>query len=94
MSAQKKIPEPVLKPKPAETKTTEFAFGKQNYRLLIIGLIFIFLGFLLMIGGGSDDPNVFNYKIFSFRRITLAPILILIGFIIEIFAIMRKTKEE
>lgn len=94
MSTKKKIPEPAQKLKPAETKTTEFAFGKQNYRLLIIGLIFIFIGFLLMIGGGSDDPNVFNYKIFSFRRITLAPILILIGFIIEIFAIMRKTKEE
>ena len=94
MSTKKKIPEPVQKQKPAETKTTEFAFGKQNYRLLIIGLIFIFIGFLLMIGGGSDDPNVFNYKIFSFRRITLAPILILIGFIIEIFAIMRKTEEE
>ncbi|HOW24158.1 MAG TPA: DUF3098 domain-containing protein [Bacteroidales bacterium] len=93
MSTKKKIPEPVQKSRPAETKTTEFAFGTQNYRLLIIGLAFIFLGFLLMIGGGSDDPNVFNEKIFSFRRITLAPILILAGFIIEIFAIMRKTKE-
>lgn len=93
MSTKKKIPEPVQRPKQAETKTTEFAFGRQNYRLLIIGLAFIFIGFLLMIGGGSDDPNVFNDKIFSFRRITLAPILILAGFIIEIFAIMRKTKE-
>jgi hypothetical protein len=93
MSTKKKIPEPVQRPRPTETKTAEFAFGRQNYRLLIIGLAFIFLGFLLMIGGGSDDPNVFNYKIFSFRRITLAPILILAGFIIEIFAIMRKTKE-
>lgn len=93
MSTKRKIPEPVQRPKQTETKITEFAFGRQNYRLLIIGLAFIFIGFLLMIGGGSDDPNVFNYKIFSFRRITLAPILILAGFIIEIFAIMRKTKE-
>ena len=68
------------------------AFGRQNYMLLIIGLALIFVGFLLMIGGGSDDPNVFNEKIFSFRRITLAPILILAGFVIEIFAIMKKTK--
>jgi len=60
--------------------------------LLIIGLALIFVGFLLMIGGGSDDPNVFNEKIFSFRRITLAPILILAGFVIEIFAIMKKPK--
>ncbi len=94
MNAKKKAPEPIQKTRVPETKAREFAFGRQNYRLLIIGLIFILLGFLLMIGGGSDDPNVFNYKIFSFRRITLAPILILAGFIIEIFAIMRKTKEE
>ncbi|MBC35334.1 MAG: hypothetical protein CL663_04760 [Bacteroidetes bacterium] len=69
-----------------------FAFSKQNYRLLIIGLVVIALGFILMIGGGSDDPNVFSDKIFSFRRMTLAPILIIAGYVIEIFAIMRKTK--
>ena len=68
------------------------AFSKQNYRLLIIGLVVIALGFILMIGGGSDDPNVFSDKIFSFRRMTLAPILIIAGYVIEIFAIMRKTK--
>jgi hypothetical protein len=71
-----------------------FIFGKRNYTLLIVGLVFVAIGFILMIGGGSDDPNVFNPEIFSFRRITLAPILILIGFVIEIFAIMSKPKDE
>ncbi|MCU0371561.1 MAG: DUF3098 domain-containing protein [Bacteroidales bacterium] len=70
-----------------------FAFGKENYRLLIIGLVLIVLGFLLMIGGGSKDPNVFSYDIFNFRRLTLAPILILAGYVVEIFAIMKKPKD-
>lgn len=70
-----------------------FAFTKQNYRLLIIGIIVMTLGFVLMIGGGSDDPAVFSDKIFSFRRITLAPILIIAGYVIEIFAIMQKPKK-
>lgn len=70
-----------------------FAFEKKNYTLLLIGLGFIIIGFLLMIGGGSDDPNVFSDQIFSFRRMTLAPILILVGYVIEIFAIMKKPKD-
>ena len=70
-----------------------FLFTKINYTLLIIGFCFIALGLILMIGGGSEDPNKFSYEIFNFRRLTLAPILILIGFIIEIFAIMYKTKK-
>ena len=57
-------------------------------------IAFIFIGFILMIGGGSDNPDVFNDAIFSFRRITLAPILVLIGFGIEIYAIMKKPKDE
>ncbi|MCD4747577.1 MAG: DUF3098 domain-containing protein [Bacteroidales bacterium] len=81
------------KQKPIVSKTPEFAFGKQNYKLLLIGLGFIFVGFILMIGGGSDDPNVFSDKIFNFRRLTLAPILILTGYVIEIFAIMKKPKD-
>jgi hypothetical protein len=89
--AAKKPAEPV---KSAPTaKIGEFAFGKENYRLMLIGLFFIALGFLLMIGGGSDDPKVFNYELFSFRRITLSPILILAGYVIEIFAIMKKPKD-
>lgn len=91
---------PSVAKKPAETakpatapKLGEFAFGKENYRLMLIGLFFIALGFLLMIGGGSDDPKVFSYDLFSFRRITLAPIMILAGYVIEIFAIMKKPKD-
>ncbi len=74
-------------------KTGDFAFTKENYRLMLIGLAFIVAGFLLMIGGGSHDPNKFSYDLFSFRRLTLAPILVLGGYVIEIFAIMKKPKE-
>jgi len=70
-----------------------FALGKENYKLLVIGFAIIILGFILMIGGKSEDPNVFNEEqIFSFRRITLAPMVILAGFIFEIWAIMKKPK--
>ncbi|MDT8393715.1 MAG: DUF3098 domain-containing protein [Bacteroidales bacterium] len=82
-----------VRTKPADDSSLAFAFGKENYRLLLIGLFVIMLGFLLMIGGGSDDPNVFSEDIFSFRRMTLAPILVLAGYIIEIFAIMKKPKD-
>ena len=72
-----------------------FALPKENYKYLLIGFIIIIIGFALMIGGKSQDPNVFNEKeIFSFRRITLAPIVVLMGFIFEIWAIMKKPKEE
>jgi uncharacterized SAM-binding protein YcdF (DUF218 family) len=68
-----------------------FALPKENYLYILIGFIIIILGFGLMIGGRSNDPNVFNGdEIFSFRRITLAPIVVLIGFIFEIWAILRK----
>ncbi len=69
-----------------------FAISKQNALLLIVGFAIIVLGFILMAGGASKDPNVFSEEIFSFRRITLAPIVVLIGFIFEIYAIMRKSK--
>jgi len=84
---------PSDKQKVEVTGLSEFAFGKQNYKLLLIGLVLILVGFLLMIGGGSDDPNVFSDKIFDFRRLTLAPILILAGYVVEIFAIMKKPKD-
>jgi len=71
-----------------------FLFGKRNFILLIVGLVFVAIGFILMVGGGSDDPNVFNEDIFNARRITWAPIFILIGFGIEVFAIMSKPKDE
>lgn len=83
----------VEKQKAPAAGVSGFAFGKENYRLLLIGLVLILVGFLLMIGGGSDDPNVFSDKIFNFRRLTLAPILVLAGYVVEIFAIMKKPKD-
>ncbi|MBO7461049.1 MAG: DUF3098 domain-containing protein [Bacteroidales bacterium] len=71
-----------------------FAFAKENYKLVLIGLGIIIFGFILMAGGGSDDPNVFDESIFSFTRITLAPIVVLAGFGFEIYAIMHKPKSE
>lgn len=75
-------------------ETTGFALGKENYKLMAIGFAIIVVGFILMAGGGTDDPNVFNPEIFSFRRITLAPIILLFGFAFEIFAIMKKPKSD
>jgi len=72
----------------------DFAFTKKNYILLLVGVALICAGLLLMIGGGSDDPTIFSDKIFDSQRLTLAPILIALGFIIEIFAIMHKPKGE
>ena len=77
-----------------EKNNLDFAFTKQNYILLIVGILLICAGLLLMIGGGSDDPNVFNDDIFNAQRLTIAPILIAAGFIVEIFAIMYKGKQE
>ena len=75
------------------TNKTGFALGKENYKLMIIGFIIIIIGFLLMIGGKSDDPSIFNKdEIFSIRRITIAPLVVLAGFIFEIWAIMKKPK--
>jgi hypothetical protein len=74
-------------------KKEGFAFGRLNYILLITGVLVIGIGYLLMIGGGSDDPNVFNEEeLFSARRITLAPIVIVLGFITIVVAIMKKPK--
>jgi len=69
-------------------QATEFIFGKKNYKWMMIGLGVIALGFILMSGGGSDDPEVFNPEIYSWRRIRLAPAVILIGFGIEVYAIL------
>lgn len=71
-----------------EAAKNTFIFGKKNYKFMLIGLGCIALGFILMSGGGSDDPNVFNPDIFSWRRIRLAPTLVLIGFAIEVYAIL------
>jgi hypothetical protein len=70
-------------------------FGKENYRWMIIGLALILLGLLLMIGGKSKDPNIFNPSdVYSFRRITIAPILILGGLVLEIVGIFKKSKAQ
>ena len=71
----------------------EFIFKKSNYLIMIVGIIFIGLGFLLMSGGGSDDPNIFSTEIYNFRRIRLAPSLVLIGFGIQVYAILYKGKK-
>ncbi|MBO6026389.1 MAG: DUF3098 domain-containing protein [Bacteroidales bacterium] len=67
-------------------------FSKMNYILVLVGVLLIVLGMLLMIGGGSSDPDVFNEKMFNFQRITLSPILILAGFVVEIVAIFWRKK--
>lgn len=71
-----------------------FTFGKRNYQLLIAGVLVMGLGYILMSGGGSDDPNVFSDAIFNTQRLTIGPILILAGLVIEIFAILHKPKED
>ena len=70
----------------------EFLFEKVNYKILLIGIGVIVLGFILMSGGGSDDPNVFNDSVFDFRRIRLAPTTVLIGFGITIYAILKNPR--
>ena len=72
----------------------EFLFDKINYKILLIGIVVIAIGFILMSGGGSDNPNVFNEEIFNFRRIRLAPTTVLIGFGIVIYAIMKNPKHK
>lgn len=79
-----------------EQKTThrDFALTRENYKLLGIGFVVIIIGFILMSGGGSADEYSFSEDIYSFRRTTLAPIVVLAGFIFEIYAIMKKPKTE
>ena len=77
-----------------EDAKTEFIFGKKNYKFMLIGLGLIALGFILMSGGGSDDPNVFDEGIFHWRRIRLAPTLVLIGFGIQVYAILLNPDKD
>lgn len=87
MSKKNKSPEP---PK----NKREFIFRRRNYILMFIGLAFIGLGYILMAGGGSNDPEVFNPEIYSFRRIRLAPTLVLIGLGIEVWAILANPHKQ
>ena len=77
-----------------QTSKKEFLFGKRNYRFLLLSLTVIALGFVLMAGGGSEDPNVFNPEIFNFRRIRLAPTIVLLGFGLAIYAILIPPKKN
>ena len=72
----------------------EFLFSKRNYRFLLLSLAVIALGFIIMAGGGSEDPNVFNPEIFNFRRIRLAPTIILMGFGLAIYAMLMPPKKH
>lgn len=67
-----------------------FALGTTNYKVMLIGIAVVILGFILMIGGGTEDPMEFNEDIFSFRRITLAPIVVICGYIIIFYSIIKK----
>ncbi|MFL5753932.1 MAG: DUF3098 domain-containing protein [Bacteroidia bacterium] len=76
------------------TENKGFAIARENYKILLAGIAILVIGYLLMIGGGSDDPNVFNPEIFSTQRITIAPVVCLAGFVTIIVAIMRRPKAK
>ena len=77
-----------------ESQKKVILFGKRNYKFLLLSLSLIAIGFILMSGGGSDDPNVFNPGIFNFRRIRLAPTIVLLGFGVAIYAILMPPKKN
>lgn len=76
----------------AQEKST-FLFGKRNYIIMLIGIAFIAAGFIFMVGGGSENPEVFNEEIYNWQRIRLAPTLVIIGLAIEIYAILADPKK-
>ena len=75
-------------------KDEEMVFSWVNYKFMLLGVLLLIVGFVLMAGGGSDDPNVFNEAIFSWRRIVLAPIVVLSGFGVVGYSIFKKPKAE
>jgi predicted tellurium resistance membrane protein TerC len=94
--APKPTPAPAKGPSKYAQPKKEFTllFGRENYLMMAGGVLLIFIGFMMMSGGKSPDPHKFNYdEIYSFRRITLSPIVILLGFVLEVVAIMRKPKD-
>ena len=82
------------KKKPLHKQDLNFVFDKKNYIVMGIGLACIALGYILMAGGGTDDPNVFNPEIYNFRRIRLAPAIVLLGFAIEVYAILLNPRKK
>ena len=79
--------------KDKQTTKPVFLFGKKNYLFMFIGIVFIAIGFIIMSGGGSDDPSIFNEAMYNFQRIRLAPTLVIIGLGIEIYAILLNTNK-
>lgn len=75
-----------------DLKKTEYSIPKENYKFLLIGFVTIIIGFILMIGGKAETPDQFNEAIFSAQRITIAPIVVLLGFIVVGFGIMKRPK--
>lgn len=78
------------KVKEAVAENADMPLGIKNYKMILVGIALIIIGFVLMAGGGSDDPNVFNPEMFSVRRIVVAPLVLLAGLAFEIYAIMKK----
>ena len=76
-----------------DENNSNFIFNKRNYKIMLVGLAIIAFGFILMSGGGSDDPSIFSADIYSFRRIRLAPTLVLLGLGLQVYAILS-TKQE
>ena len=74
-------------------KKKQYLFSKKRYQFLILSILIIGVGFLLMSGGGSNNPDVFNNEIYSFRRIRLAPLVVILGFIMCIISILYRDKE-
>ena len=72
----------------------EFLFKSINYKLLFLSIFTIVFGFILMTGGGSEDPNIFNDEIFNFRRIRIAPTIVLIGFVFAVFSILKTPNKK
>ncbi|MDD6210242.1 MAG: DUF3098 domain-containing protein [Bacteroidales bacterium] len=72
----------------------DFAFGKRNYLLMAVSVVLLILGFVLMSGGGSTNPDVFNPEIFSSVRIKVAPLIVMIGFVLMVFAILIKNRDR
>jgi len=75
-----------------KNRNKRFLFGSKNYKLLLISIVILLIGFFLMSGGGSNDPTKFNSEIYNFKRIRLAPTLVIIGFLFSIFSILSRNK--
>jgi len=83
-----------MKNKEKNNAQGEFLFGKRNYVIMVVGIAIILIGFVLMMGGGSDDPSVFNEEMYNFQRIRLAPTVVLIGLAVQVYAIMAKPEKK